>query len=134
MTPRYLTHRDRALAEPLRQEIPDSHPDAFWRRVRAGFYLPVGLFEGESLRGLLVASVDEREDGRELWLQLATEPQWAAKHRDEILDIVHRLAADLRAGRLVFESKRQGWSAVARSLGFTRDPVVRYTKEVPHER
>lgn len=134
MTPRYLTHRDRALAEPLRREIPDSRADAFWRRVRAGFYLPVGLFEGESLRGLLVAAVDEREDGRELCLQLATEPHWGVQHRDEILGVIRSLAQELRSSRIVFESKRRGWEALAGSLGFTRAPTVRYTMEVSHVR
>lgn len=134
MTPRYLTHRDRDLAEPLRREIPDSLPEPFWRRVRAGFYLLVGLFEDDSIRGLLVASVDERENGKELWLQLATRPGWGAAHHDEILAVIYSLAAELRAGKVVFESKRPGWGAVARSLGFAPDPVTRYTMEVPHGR
>jgi hypothetical protein len=84
--------------------------------------------------GVLVVSVDEREHGRELWLQLSTRPGFARDHRPEIQDLVFSLAKEFGCGRIVFDSKRRGWERVAASLGFTPEIVVRCTLEVPHGR
>lgn len=134
MTSRTLTAHDRRLAEPFRAMIPDSRRHAFWRRVRRGFYMPLGLFEDKELRGLLVVSVNEWENGRELWLQLATEPWWATQNRQEILDLIETLARKLNASRVVFESKRRAWQELAESLGFSKTVLVRFAKEVPDAR
>jgi hypothetical protein len=134
MIARNLTLRDRHLANPWVERLPGAATEAFWRRVRRGFYRAVGLFEGGRCEGILVASVDEREHGRELWLQLSTRPLFARQNRAALRLLVDALAEQHQCPRIVFESKRKGWEAVAESLGFAAEPVTRYTLEVPHGR
>lgn len=133
---RTLTPRHLPQAQPWVKRLPGAETKAFWGRVRSGFYRLVGLSrDGErELEGILVVSVDERESGRELWLQLSVRAGFAKENRGPLRALVQRLAAEHDCARIVFESKRPGWRAHAESLGFTPEPVTRYTMEVPHGR
>lgn len=133
---RTLSPRHRPLAQPWVKRLPGAQAEPFWRRVRSGFYHLVGLSrKGErELEGILVASVDEREGGRELWLQLSVRPNFARDHRPELQDLVLSLAERFGCTRIVFDSKRRGWERVASSLGFATETVVRCTLEVPYVR
>lgn len=136
MIHRTLSPRHLPQAQPWVKRLPGAETKAFWGRVRSGFYHLVGLSrEGSGeLEGILVASVDEREGGRELWLQLSVRPNFARDHRPELQDLVLSLAERFGCTRVVFDSKRRGWERVASSLGFATETVVRCTLEVPHVR
>lgn len=136
MIHRTLSPRHAPQAQPWVRRLPGAQTKPFWDRVRGGFYRLVGLARegGGSLEGILVASVDEREGGRELWLQLSVRPNFARDHRSELQDLVLSLAKELGCARIVFDSKRRGWERVATSLGFATETVVRCTMEVPHVR
>lgn len=121
-----LTPGDRLQAAPFLREIPGVHEDGFWKRVEEGFHAPLLLLSATlSPLGLLVATVLEQDDGRELSVQLATSPGVASEERSGLLWLLKHLAEVNNCQRIVFESKRRGWVRVARSLGFTPETIVR---------
>lgn len=127
-----LTPRDRLKAAPFLREIPGVDENGFWRRVEKGFHAPLLLLSRErSPVGLLVATVLEQDDGRELSVQLATFPGVASEERNGLLWLLRSLAETNDCHRVVFESKRRGWARVARSLGFTPETITRCRMEVP---
>ena len=130
-----LTPDDRLKAAPFLREIPGVHEDGFWKRVEEGFHAPFLLLSRERLPvGLLVATVLEQDDGRELSVQLATSPGVASEERSGLLWLFKHLARVNNCQRIVFESKRRGWVKVARSLGFAPETIVRCVMEVPRGR
>ena len=126
-----LTPRDRLRAAPFLRQIPGVHEDGFWRRVERGDYAPILLLSREREPvGLLVASVVEHDDARELSVQLATSPGVASEERNGLLWLLKSLAETNDCQRIAFESKRKGWVRIARSLGFAPETVVRCRMEV----
>lgn len=93
---------------------------------------PLGKNRGDRRTpvGLLVASVVEHDDARELVVQLATSPGVASRERNGLLWLFRHLAEVNDCRRIVFESKRKGWVKIARSLGFTPETIVRCRMEV----
>lgn len=126
-----LTPRDRLRAAPFLRQIPGVHEDGFWRRVERGDYAPILLLSREREPvGLLVASVVEHDDARELSVQLATSRGVASEERNGLLWLLKHLAEINDCQRIAFESKRRGWVKIARSLGFAPETVVRCRMEV----
>lgn len=130
MIAKVLTPDDRLRAAPFLRQIPGVHEGGFWRRVERGDYAPLLLLSRErEPMGLLVVSVLEQDDARELSVQLATSPGVASEEKSGLLWLLKHLAEVNHCQRIAFESKRKGWARIARSLGFVPETIVRCRME-----
>lgn len=104
----------------------------FWREVEKGHHVVLALQNGAPKpQGVLVLSRREGDDGARLWVELSTEPGFAARYRHEILGTLEETARAWGCEAIVFESTRPGWSSVATAIGFEAlGTVTRYERKV----